>query len=82
LDTEAALYLRDRLTVVLGWAMMARRSELARLDLTDLIEVSGGVNIMVFSYDAYLDVGIVVDRETVPDVWDFTDYMRDALAEL
>ncbi|WP_420823586.1 WS/DGAT domain-containing protein [Streptosporangium subroseum] len=27
-------------------------------------------------------MGIVVDRETVPDVWDFTDYMRDALAEL
>ncbi len=40
------------------------------------------LNITVFSYDGFLDVGIVVDREMVPDVWDFIDYMEDALAEL
>jgi integrase len=32
---------------VLGWAMMARRSELARLDLTDLIEADQGLIVTV-----------------------------------
>ncbi len=41
-----------------------------------------GVDITVFSYHGFLDVGIVVDRGMVPDVWGFIDYMRDAFAEL
>ncbi|MBG0833252.1 tyrosine-type recombinase/integrase [Planomonospora sp. ID67723] len=47
LDTGAAIDLRDRLTVVLGWAMMARRSELAGLDLADVAEVEQGLVVTV-----------------------------------
>ncbi len=54
----------------------------AHYPLSVITDVSGGMNITVFSYDGFLDVGIVVDREMVPDVWDFIDYMQDALAEL
>ncbi|WP_202610925.1 WS/DGAT domain-containing protein [Herbidospora solisilvae] len=54
----------------------------AHYPLSVITHVSGGVNITLFSYDGFLDVGIVVDRDMVPDVWDFIDYMRDALAEL
>nr|BFE89183.1 hypothetical protein GCM10020093_117850 [Planobispora longispora]BFE89425.1 hypothetical protein GCM10020093_120270 [Planobispora longispora] len=47
LDTGTAIDLRDRLTVVLGWAMMARRSELAGLDLGDVVEVEQGLVVTV-----------------------------------
>ncbi|GLW25825.1 diacylglycerol O-acyltransferase [Microbispora amethystogenes] len=46
-----------------------------------ITDVSGGVNITVFSYDGRLDFGIVADREMVPDVWNLIDYLRDSLAE-
>ncbi|GIH97412.1 site-specific integrase [Planobispora siamensis] len=47
LDTGTATDLRDRLTVVLGWAMMARRSELAGLDLGDVADVEQGLLVTV-----------------------------------
>ncbi|GII20007.1 integrase [Planomonospora parontospora subsp. antibiotica] len=47
LDTGAPADLRDRLAVVLGWAMMARRSELAGLDLADVTEVEQGLVVTV-----------------------------------
>ncbi|WP_432872641.1 WS/DGAT/MGAT family O-acyltransferase [Microbispora rosea] len=46
-----------------------------------ITDVSGGINITVFSYDGRLDFGIVTDRDMVPDVWDLIDYLRDSLAE-
>ncbi|WP_214102757.1 WS/DGAT/MGAT family O-acyltransferase [Acrocarpospora catenulata] len=55
---------------------------LAQYPVSVITDVSGGLNITVFSYDGSLDVGIVVDREMVPDVWDFIEYLQDALAEL
>ncbi|WP_067171584.1 WS/DGAT/MGAT family O-acyltransferase [Microtetraspora niveoalba] len=55
---------------------------LAHYPVSVITDVSGGINITVFSYDGSLDVGIVVDRDMVPDVWDFIDYLRDALDEL
>ncbi|MER5321246.1 WS/DGAT/MGAT family O-acyltransferase [Streptosporangium roseum] len=47
-----------------------------------ITDVSGGLNITVFSYDGSLDVGVIACREMVPDVWVVTDYLRDALSEL
>lgn len=41
-----------------------------------------GLNITVFSYCDSIDVGIVVDREQVPDVWRLVDWMQDSLNEL
>ncbi|MFG2074807.1 acyltransferase, WS/DGAT/MGAT [Nonomuraea maritima] len=45
-------------------------------------DVSGGVNITAFSYDGSLDIGVVTDREMVPDAWELAGYLNDALAEL
>ncbi|MEV4460990.1 wax ester/triacylglycerol synthase family O-acyltransferase [Microbispora sp. NPDC049633] len=46
-----------------------------------ITDVSGGINITVFSYDGRLGFGVVTDRDMVPDVWDLIDYLRDSLAE-
>jgi diacylglycerol O-acyltransferase len=45
-------------------------------------DLTGGVNITVFSYAGSLDVGIVACPDLVPDVWELIDYLRDALEEL
>ncbi|GII58028.1 diacylglycerol O-acyltransferase [Planotetraspora thailandica] len=55
---------------------------LAQYPMSVITDVSGGINMTVFSYDGRIDFGIVADREMVPDVWDLIDYLRDALAEL
>lgn len=47
LDPDDVLGLRDRLIFVLGWAMMARRSELTRLDIPDVAEVEQGLDITI-----------------------------------
>jgi WS/DGAT/MGAT family acyltransferase len=41
-----------------------------------------GLNITVFSYHGSVDIGFMVDRELVPDVWNMADRVKDALAEL
>ena len=45
-------------------------------------DMTGGLNITLFSYDGDLDFGLVVCREMVPDVWNLIGYLRDALDEL
>jgi diacylglycerol O-acyltransferase len=45
-------------------------------------DMTGGINITLLSYAGALDVGIVVCREMVPDVWRVSDYLADALDEL
>jgi len=45
-------------------------------------DVSGGLNITVFSYNGSVDVGIVACRDMVPDVWSLIDHLREALDEL
>ncbi|MBP2703820.1 wax ester/triacylglycerol synthase family O-acyltransferase [Microbispora sp. RL4-1S] len=55
---------------------------LAQYPISVITDVSGGINITVFSYDGMLDFGVIVDRDMVPDVWDIIDYLGDALAEL
>jgi integrase len=47
LDSDNIARLRDRTILVLGWAMMARRSELVRLDIGDVSEVASGLDITV-----------------------------------
>ncbi len=42
-------------------------------------DVSGGLNITLFSYDGSLDVGFIACREMVPDVWRMAGYLRDEL---
>lgn len=55
---------------------------LAHYPVSVVTDVSGGLNVTVFSYDGHLDVGITACRELVPDVWTFPGYLREALAEL
>ena len=45
-------------------------------------DVSGGLNITLFSYDGSLDVGFIACREMVPDVWRMAGYLRDELDAL
>ena len=45
-------------------------------------DVSGGLNITLFSYDGSLDVGLIACREMVPDLWVMAGYLRDELDTL
>lgn len=45
-------------------------------------DVTGALNLTVFSYDGALDFGLIACRELVPDVWNLIDYARAALDEL
>ncbi|WP_262403007.1 WSD1 family O-acyltransferase [Actinomadura sp. CNU-125] len=45
-------------------------------------DVSGGLNITVFSYDGRVDIGIVACRDLVPDPAEIIDHLEDALDEL
>lgn len=47
LDPDEVAGLRNRLILVLGWAMMARRSDLVRLNIGDVTEVDQGLEIVV-----------------------------------
>lgn len=41
-----------------------------------------GLNITVMSYNGHVDIGIIVDREQVPDVWTLLDGIDLSLTEL
>jgi WS/DGAT/MGAT family acyltransferase len=45
-------------------------------------DLTGGLNLTLFSYDGSLDVGLVACREMVPDLWNLIGYLEDALAEV
>ncbi len=45
-------------------------------------DMSGGLNITLFSYDGHLDFGLIACREMVPDVWNLVGYLQAALDEL
>jgi integrase len=46
-DPETKAGIRDRALLTLGFALMARRSELAGLDFTDLVDVDRGLEVMI-----------------------------------
>src|SRR5437763_4417912 len=41
-----------------------------------------GLNITVMSYNGHMDFGVVGDRDQIPDVWCFIDWLEDELAAL
>jgi len=45
-------------------------------------DLTGGLNITLFSYDGSLDFGLIACREMVPDVWHLIGYLQDAMAEM
>jgi diacylglycerol O-acyltransferase len=50
--------------------------------ISAVTDMTGGLNITLFSYDGDLDFGLVACREMVPDVWNLIGYLQEALAEL
>jgi WS/DGAT/MGAT family acyltransferase len=47
-----------------------------------ITDLTGALNITLFSYDGALDFGLIACRELVPDVWKIIGYLRDSLDEL
>lgn len=47
-----------------------------------ITDLTGALNITLFSYDGALDFGLIACRELVPDVGRLIDYLREALDEL
>jgi diacylglycerol O-acyltransferase / wax synthase len=45
-------------------------------------DLTGGLNITLFSYDGSLDFGLIACREMVPDVWNLIGYLEDAMGEM
>ena len=45
-------------------------------------DMAGGITIAAMSYGRHLDVGIIACRNLVPDVWDVTGQLHQALSEL
>jgi hypothetical protein len=45
-------------------------------------DLTGGLNITLFSYHGSLDFGLIACREMVPDVWNLVGYLQDAIAEM
>jgi hypothetical protein len=45
-------------------------------------DLTGALNITLFSYDGALDFGLIACRELVPDVAKIIGYLREALDEL
>jgi hypothetical protein len=45
-------------------------------------DLTGGLNITLFSYDGSLDFGLIACREMVPDVWNLIGYLKDAMEEM
>ena len=41
-----------------------------------------GLNITAMSYDGHVDVGIIADRDQMPDVWQLIGWLDESLAEL
>jgi diacylglycerol O-acyltransferase / wax synthase len=47
-----------------------------------ITDMTGALNITLFSYDGALDFGLIACRELVPDVWNLIGYLREGLDEL
>ena len=45
-------------------------------------DMTGGLNITLFSYAGHLDFGFIACREMVPDVWRMVGYLAESLEEL
>ncbi|WUI01128.1 wax ester/triacylglycerol synthase family O-acyltransferase [Spirillospora sp. NBC_00431] len=55
---------------------------LAYYPISVITDVTGGLNITVFSYDGKVNVGIVACRDLIPDPSELVDHLVDALDEL
>jgi WS/DGAT/MGAT family acyltransferase len=61
---------------------LCRAEVLGYYPISVISDLSGGLNITVFSYNGNLDIGIVACRDMVPDVWNLIGYLGEALEAL
>jgi diacylglycerol O-acyltransferase / wax synthase len=61
---------------------IAGASVLGLYPASAITDVTGALNITLFSYNGSLDFGLIACRELLPDVWNLIDYLGDALDEL
>jgi WS/DGAT/MGAT family acyltransferase len=61
---------------------VAGASVLGLYPASAITDLTGALNITLFSYNGSLDFGLIACRELVPDVWNLIDYLSDALDEL
>lgn len=61
---------------------VAGASVLGLYPASAITDLTGALNITLFSYHGSLDFGLIACRELVPDVWNLIDYLGDALDEL
>ncbi len=61
---------------------LCRAEVLGYFPISVISDLTGGLNITVFSYNGRLDIGVVACRGMVPDVWNLIAYLDDALEEL
>ncbi|TIC88856.1 wax ester/triacylglycerol synthase family O-acyltransferase [Nocardioides sp. GY 10113] len=47
-----------------------------------ITDLTGALNITLFSYRGSLDFGLIADPALVPDVWNLVRYLQEAVAEL
>ena len=45
-------------------------------------DMTGGLNITLFSYNGALDFGLIACREMLPDVWNLITYLQEAMDEM
>jgi diacylglycerol O-acyltransferase / wax synthase len=50
--------------------------------ISGVTDLTGGLNITLFSYDGSLDFGLIACREMVPDVWNLIGYLQEAMTEM
>jgi len=50
--------------------------------LIEALAVAMGLNITAMSYDGHIDIGVIADRDQMPDVWCFIEWLEEALVEL
>jgi diacylglycerol O-acyltransferase / wax synthase len=50
--------------------------------ISAVTDMTGGLNITLFSYNGALDFGLVACREMVPDVWNLITYLQEAMGEM
>jgi WS/DGAT/MGAT family acyltransferase len=61
---------------------IAGASVLGLYPASAITDVTGALNITLFSYNGSLDFGLIACRELLPDVWNLIDYLGEALDEL
>ena len=65
-----------------NYPLYSAGAQLLHFDPVSAVADGQGLNMTVQSYNGSLDFGFIACRELVPDLWDMTGYLEDAMQEL